>query len=278
MRLRITTLSENTATLGCCLGEWGLSLLVENDNATILLDAGQSMSVVHNAAVMGIDLKRIERIVLSHGHFDHTGGLEPLLRRLGREIEIIAHPDIWADKYGCRDPKRPGYIGIPYQAHLLESLGARFRLSREPVEVAHGIMTTGEVPMVTPFEQVEPYLQVREDGGFKPDELLDDLGLIIKTPAGLVVLLGCAHRGIINTLYHAREITGEPRIDTVLGGCHLMDATAERVRLTIEALKELGVQRLGVSHCTGLSAACAMQQAFGERFFFNNAGMIIDLY
>ncbi len=245
MRLKVVTLSENTAGLGNFLGEWGLSILVETEDLSLLLDTGQSISASHNADLLGVDLSRISRIVLSHGHYDHTGGLPHLLRKMRREIEVIAHPDVWADKYSSRKGQKRRYIGIPYRRHELESLGARFKLSAKPVEINTSIMTTGEIPMVTEFEKIEPYLLVKEGKGFQPDELLDDQALIITTEAGLVVILGCAHRGIINTLYHAQQLTGVKKIHTVLGGCHLMDASEERIRLTITALKGLGVRRPG---------------------------------
>jgi 7,8-dihydropterin-6-yl-methyl-4-(beta-D-ribofuranosyl)aminobenzene 5'-phosphate synthase len=111
MKLQITTLSENTAGLGSFLAEWGLSILIETDEANILFDTGQSISASHNAELLGIDLSQIDKIVLSHGHFDHTGGLKQVLRRIGKEIEIIAHPDIWQVKY--RDTLPPPDTGKP---------------------------------------------------------------------------------------------------------------------------------------------------------------------
>jgi len=277
MGLQITTLSENTAGLGSLMAEWGLSILVETEEMNILFDTGQSLSASHNADIMGIDLSRIDKIVLSHGHFDHTGGLKQILLRAGKEMDIIAHPDIWAAKYGRREGQEARYIGIPFHRQTLESLGAHFSLSREPVRLTDSIMTTGEIPMTTEYETIEPYLVVKEGNRFKPDKLLDDQALIITTEAGLVVILGCAHRGIINTLYHARKLTGVKAIQAVYGGCHLMSATEERIWLTIAALKELGVQQLGVCHCTGLAASAIMAQEFGDGFLFNIAGTTISL-
>jgi len=283
MKLHITTLSENTAgmnknTAGLVnfLAEWGLSILVETDEVNVLLDTGQSISAAYNADILGIDLSRIDRIVLSHGHFDHTGGLRQVLRKMRKRVEIIAHPDIWAAKYSRRQGK-DRYIGIPFLRQELEGLGASFNLTTKPVKITDNIMTTGEIPMVTDYEEIDPDLVVKEDAGWQPDKLLDDRALIINTEPGLIVILGCAHRGIINTLYYAQQLTGIKRVHAVLGGCHLFGASQERVRSTIAALKELGVQKIGVSHCTGLPAAAIMAQEFGDKFFFNNAGTITNL-
>ncbi len=138
-------------------------------------------------------------------------------------------------------------------------------------------MTTGEIPMVTEYEEIESALFVKEDTGWRPDKFLDDLALIINTEPGLTVILGCAHRGIINTLYRAQQLTNVKRIHTVLGGAHLFGASEERIRSTIAALKELDVQRLGLCHCTGLPESSLLAQEFGDKFFFNNAGTSIEL-
>ena len=277
MGLRITTLSQNTAGRDGFLGEWGLSILVESGDTKVLFDTGQSLSTVHNARLLGIDLSQIDKIVLSHGHFDHTGGLRHVLSEVGREMEVIAHPDIWAVKYSRREGQEDRYIGIPFHRQTLESLGASFKLTPEPLAISDSIMTSGEIPLVTDYEEIEPFLVVKDNGNFEPDKFRDDQALVIKTPPGLVVILGCAHRGIINTLYHARSLSGVKKIDTVIGGCHLMNASEERIWRTVATLKELGVGRLGVCHCTGMAASVIMAQEFGDRFFSNNAGTVLDL-
>ena len=131
--------------------------------------------------------------------------------------------------------------------------------------------------MITEYEEIDPNLYVKKDGELVPDPLLDDRALIINTDQGLVVILGCSHRGIINTVYHARDITGVEPVHTVIGGTHLISASEERVILTAAALREFGVERLGVSHCTGLPAAAMLAQEFGDIFFFNNAGTRITV-
>ena len=277
MGLRITTLSENTAGAVDLLAEWGLSILIETGKENILFDTGKTITASHNIDSLEIDLKRIDKIVLSHGHYDHTGGLHQILRKMRKEIEIIAHPDIWANKYRRRKGENAKYNGIPFRRLELESLGANFTLTTKPFNVTDNIITTGEIPMVTEYEMIDSALFVKEDTGWQPDKVLDDLALIISAEQGLVIVLGCAHRGMINTLYHARQLTGGKTIHAVLGGAHLINASKERIWSTIAALKELGVQKMGLCHCTSLPAISLMAQEFGDKFFFNITGTIINL-
>lgn len=277
MKLRITTLSENCAGRGYLLAELGLSIVVETDDVNILFDTGASISASYNADVLGIDLSKIDKVVLSHGHYDHTGGLRQILGKMGEEVEIIAHPDIWAAKYSRSQGQKDRYNGIPFQRQELERLGANFNLTTKPVRITDSIMTTGEVPMVTDFEEIEPVFFVKQDSSWQPDKLLDDQALIINAEPGLIVILGCAHRGPINTLYYAQQLTGVKSIHTVLGGSHLIHASEERIWLTIAALKELGVQRLGLCHCTGLPAIMLIAHEFEDKFFFNNAGTRLNI-
>jgi len=276
MTIKITTLSENTAAMPGVLAEWGLSVLVDTGEAKVLFDTGASSSVPHNVRIMGVELSQIDRIALSHGHYDHTGGLMGVLRQAGKPIDIVAHPDMWANKYAkAGDFER--YIGIPFKREDLEAIGASFTLSEGPVWITDNIVTTGEVPMVTEYEEIEPMMQVKEDDRFLPDPFRDDQALVVKTELGLVVILGCAHRGAINTVIRAREVTGVEQVHTVIGGTHLVRASEERITLTAAALQEMGVQRVGVSHCTGLNSSVLLAQQLGDVFFFNNTGTSITV-
>ena len=275
MEIRITTLSENTANYGF-LGEWGLSILVEADGKKILMDSGLSISTVYNADRMGIDLTGISTIVLSHGHADHTGGLLEVLKK-SNGAAIIAHPDIWTSKYAQRSRDDFQYIGIPFSREELESHGARFIFSVKPVFIAERITTTGEIEMLTDYEIIDGNLFVKDDGQMLPDKLADDLALVIDTEYGLVIILGCAHRGLINTLRQAQKITGKELIYAVIGGTHLFRADEERIERTIVELKDMGIQKLGVSHCTGFAASARLAQEFADSFFLNNAGNRLTL-
>ena len=270
MHIRITTLSENTAKFGF-IAEWGLSILVEVDNLRVLLDTGLGWSAVHNAQLLGVDLSVIDSLVLSHGHTDHTGGLKEVLARRG-DLTIIAHPAIWEAKYAVPENNREHYIGIPFNRDQLEDLGARFRLTKEPVWIGDRVVTSGEIPLTTGYEKVGRKFHIKENGKLRPDHLPDDLALGVKTDLGLVIILGCAHRGMINTIHHFQEIMGEERVYCVVGGTHLIDASDERLAQTAADLQETGIQRLGVSHCTGFQASAYLAGAFPNIFFLNHAG------
>ena len=276
MAVTITTLTENTSGSPDIIAEWGQSLFIDAYGEKILFDTGPSGLMLKNAGKLGIDLGSVKKIVLSHGHYDHTGGLKEVLikmRELGGhdEVEIIGHPDIFGPKYNIKGIVER-YIGIPFPRQELEALGARFNLSGQPVKINEKILTTGEIEFTQDYEKIDPVLYVKENDDFVPDKLADDLGIIIKTGQGLVVLLGCAHRGIVNTLLHARKITGIKETYAVIGGTHLINAKQEQMSATIEALRGFGIKKLGVSHCTGLPSAALLAHEFEGIFFFNSAG------
>jgi 7,8-dihydropterin-6-yl-methyl-4-(beta-D-ribofuranosyl)aminobenzene 5'-phosphate synthase len=280
--LRLTTLCENTTDNIDVIAEFGWSVLVETDKVAILFDTGLDISVCRNADALGIDLRRIDKIVLSHGHPDHTGGLRQVLQRIDKKIDIIAHPDIWAIRHK-HNPDGETYNGIPFQREALESLGAVFRLTAKPVHIGGDIMTTGQIPATTDFEDIASTLPrdtewfIRSENSIRNDEILDDQALIIKTKRGLVIVLGCGHRGIINTINHAQKLTGISKIDTIIGGAHLLFAGKERVIKTIAALRDLDIRQIGLCHCTGLPASAIMVQEFGERWIYNNSGNVVEI-
>jgi len=278
MTISITTLTENTASAAGLAAEWGLSILIETDEATVLFDTGHTDSAVRNALALGVELSRVDRIVLSHGHPDHTGGLRDVLKAIGKQVEVVAHPDVWRPKYIRRAAETLyRYIGIPFRREELEGLGASFQLTTNPLWISDTMVTTGEIPMTAPHEQIDAGLYTSRAEVFVPDPLADDLALVLKTPAGLVLVCGCAHRGLVNTIRQARAITGVQTVDTVLGGTHLLRATADQVDYTIAQLKKMDIKRLGVSHCTGFHASARLAAALGDRFFLNNAGTRLEL-
>lgn len=276
MRVKITTLAENSVGKIGAIAEHGLCMLLELDDLSVMLDAGPSSSTVHNARFMKVDLSRVNHVVLSHGHGDHTGGLRDVLAQTG-EVTVHAHTEVWKSRYSVRKGEKPRYSGLPYQRELLEAMGANLNLSDAPIQITRDLMTTGPVPRKTDFEKLDSAAKVKTPRGWEQDQIMDDQSLLVKTPKGLVVLLGCAHSGIVNSLNQARQVSGEDRIYAVLGGTHLGFLDREQLAKTVVALKEMDIQKLGVSHCTGMMAAVVLAHEFGDRFFFNNAGTITEL-
>jgi len=271
MSVRIVTLVENTAGFPLVLAEWGQSVYLEADGKKILFDTGLGKALLHNAKALGVEIGKLDYLILSHGHVDHTGGLKDALEiQEKKPLSIIAHPGIWGKKYIRLGGDR--FIGIPFARDYLESLGGEFRSTKEPFWVSENVLVSGEVSLESGFEKVDDNILIKENGRFSKDPLLDDFSIFINTPKGLVAVLGCGHRGIVNILRHGLNLTGLDRVRAVIGGTHLFMADKERLEKTIEALKGMNLGEIGVSHCTGMQASLELAQVFKERFFFNNAG------
>ena len=273
--MRITTLVENTVNKPDLIAEHGLSFLLETDDETILFDTGQGYTIRHNAEKMGVDLSKVQKIILSHGHYDHTGGLEKVVDLTGN-VDIYSHPNIFDKKYAKEDDGAR-YIGTPFTKESLESKGARFHLNRESIQVTINIRTTGEVERKTDFEIGSDRLCVMQEGKLVKDDLMDDLSLIINGQERISVILGCCHVGIINTLYHIQKMTDNSPIDMLVGGIHLIGVADEKIDKTIELLKEFNIKKLALCHCTGMKAMPKLSQTFGNKLLFNNIGTRLEL-
>ena len=273
MKIKITTLVENTVGFGGSrelIGEHGLAFLIETGTQRILFDTGQYLALENNARVLGKDLTTIDTVVLSHGHYDHTGGLKHLLT-CHSDFSLYAHPDVFARKM----IKRKGQyrkVGIPVSKDELVKKGVVLSLNTAPVELTPEIITTGEIPLASSFESVAEGFFVEKDDCKNPDALADDQALVVKSAKGPVVILGCSHRGIINTLRHVSKITGQNRIYAVLGGLHLVKASAERLGTIMDHLERFDLERIVVGHCTGSHATQALYARFQNKVVLNTVG------
>ena len=274
-KIKIYTLVDNTAGYGF-QGEWGLSFYIEAQGHKILFDTGMTSLASENARLAKIDLSSIDTLVLSHGHNDHTGGLADFLKYTG-DVPVISHPDIWTKKYVQENQNSLDYIGIPVCREELESRGAQFHLTTKTFEICQSIITTGEVELNNPYEKIDGDLLVKTAGEFYCDPMMDDLSLIIQTDRGLVVITGCAHRGIVNTLQHAQKITGDQRILFAIGGFHLYQASQERLDWTVQTLLSMGIQKVSPCHCTGFHAMAQIYQNMPEQYQPIYAGSVIEL-
>ena len=273
MAIRCTILCENHAGVPFgVIGEHGFSCLVETPEGNYLFDTGQGAGIVQNALALGKDLRSIAAVMISHGHYDHTGGLPAVLQLRG-EIPVHGHPDIFANRiWAMHGQKR--FIGIPFRRSYLESLGAQFKLNTEYIEVGPGVFLTGEIPRRSALEKGDAQMTaILPDGGtVHPDPLKDDLSLVVDSAKGLILILGCAHAGLINIIEHVLARTGRDRIHAIIGGTHLGFASDEQFEETVRLLERLNIERIGVSHCTGLPRAAALSVRLGERFFFASVG------
>lgn len=279
MDVRVTILCENTVSKPGLLGEHGFSALVETRQETLLFDTGQGFTLLHNAQSLGKDLRVVDRLVLSHGHFDHTGGLPAFLGIHG-PCDIVAHPEILSERFWAipgGGVEEPLSIGLPWRESYLSTRGARFQWHREFTEISENVFVTGEVPRTSGFETGDSRMFVLTESGRAPDEFLDDLSLVVKTSKGLVIILGCAHAGTINIMGHAAAKTGEHRIYAIVGGTHLGFCSGDQLEKTMMILKEHGVERIAASHCTGQAAAARLASEFAESFSFAPVGYVLEV-
>jgi 7,8-dihydropterin-6-yl-methyl-4-(beta-D-ribofuranosyl)aminobenzene 5'-phosphate synthase len=278
MKTRITILCENLVGKLAGLGEHGFSAFIETDQGNYLFDTGNGHSIVGNSLVLNKDLKTITKIFLSHGHADHTGGLPEVLKLKGN-VDVHAHHHIFLDrihviKEDGKETKR--FIGTPYKKKYLEFLGANFILNTDFKEVEKGIFLTGEVPRKTQFEKPDPRLFSEIDGKLTQDIFLDDQSLILDTEKGLILILGCAHSGMINIINHVINQTGKQNFYAIIGGTHLDFLIPEQLEESIKALNKMEIKKVGVSHCTGMRAAFRLHQEFGDRFFYGGVGSVLE--
>ena len=277
--MKITILCENNVGRLFGLGEHGFSAFIETERGNYLFDAGNGSTIVTNSLIWKKDLKSVKKIFLSHGHYDHTGGLAEVLKLRGN-VDVHIHPHVFLERFsiiktGGKETKR--YIGMPHKKTYLEFLGAHFIANQNVVEVEENIFLTGEVPRINPFEKPDQRLFSEIEGKIVPDLFLDDQSLILKTQKGLVVILGCAHSGMINILNHAVDKLKMEKIHAVLGGTHLGFLTPEQLEESILSLIKMDVEKIGVSHCTGFSAASRLYQDFGDRFFYGCVGSVLEI-
>ncbi len=272
--IRITTLVENTATSGGLLAEHGLAFWIEVGRLRVLWDTGSGNVLLHNAKKLGVRLTTVDRLVLSHGHYDHTGGLGDLLK-LAPGVKLFAHPAAFAPKYARNPDGKSRSIGIRSVETAVIAQSAQIVSTLGPTEIGDGLFVTGEVPRTTDFEDtggpffLDPECQT-------PDELLDDQSAFFDTPDGTWVILGCAHAGIINTLRYIHELTDHRPIHTVVGGTHLLSADANRMDRTVEALRELDIKRLFPAHCSGFAASARLWSEFPGRVAVCPAGTVLE--
>ncbi len=271
MKVNIMILVENTTPAPGFQGEFGFAALVAVDDKKFLFDTGSADAVIKNAAAGGIDLAQINDLVISHGHFDHTGALIPFLQT-GDSKKVYGHSNIFIPRYVVLGEYKRG-LGVSFGQQQISSNGAEFISTDDFTEIYPEVFVTGEIPRISDYEDVGGSFWVDDGDELIPDKIVDDMSMVINHPEGLIIISGCAHSGIINTIEYARQKTGQNKVLAFIGGTHLNGASEDRINKTITALEELDVEKIIACHCTGFDAMVRLRNALGDRVIKGETAM-----
>lgn len=275
MTFRLTVVVDNKATDGL-VAEHGYALHLETPTGNILLDSGQKEALLPNMERLDIDPKKISILVVSHGHYDHTGGVTDLLR-CNKELEIYLHSESLLTRY-CLEEKPPARINM--QAAAKESITnhpeERLHWLNNPIDLSDAIGITGTIPRINDFEDTGGKFYLDPEGR-EIDTIVDDMAMWLRSPDGLIVCVGCCHSGLVNTLTHIIAQAGEKRIALVIGGLHLLNSSDERLTKTVEALRNFDISRLIACHCSGESTANFLNSHLDAEVSSGYAGLVIEV-
>jgi len=243
-------------------GEHGLAFLLETGGAQILFDTGQSGTVLlRNLKLLDVDPSSLDGVVISHGHYDHTGGLGALLEVLRPKVPLYASPEVFRERYSIHEREMED-IGTPLEREMLTAKMA-LRLHKDAQEIVPGVWTTGEIEDRPEKEGSSPRHRMREGGELVRDRYLDDMGVVLARDEGMALICGCCHAGLLNTVAHVEEIF-ERQVEVIAGGLHLTGASAEELDRVCEVLtRKDALTRVYPNHCTGEAAYVALTNALG---------------
>jgi 7,8-dihydropterin-6-yl-methyl-4-(beta-D-ribofuranosyl)aminobenzene 5'-phosphate synthase len=273
-KLKITILADNTADKPL-VAEHGFAALVEKGGRRILFDTGQGTALEPNLDALGVEPESFDALVLSHGHYDHTGGIPSLLGRLKPDIAVFAHPEATSAKYAL-DNGETRYIGAAAAVKcFLSNLGGFLVPTKSTTEIFPGVWATGEIPRKSRAEP--PAARFKKDAeGKEIDTIPDDQALFARSDSGTVLLLGCCHAGLENTLDFVADTTKSRKIHAVIGGTHLRSASEERLENSIEALRRHDVAIFAPCHCSGNESSGYIEKRIPDAFKTCVAGTVFE--
>lgn len=277
MSVKITTLIENNPDKNNKLyNEHGLSLYIEVKDKKILFDTGQSGDFIKNAKKLNLDLSDVGFVVLSHGHYDHSGGFRKVVESINKSIKLIVGNGFFNEKYKLIEKEKYKFNGNSFDEKFIEENNISLQyINLDIFNLTEDVMLFSNFERNNDFEILNKKFYVKEDDRYIPDDFSDEIVLGIKHEKGLVVVLGCSHVGIVNILETITKRTGIA-IYAVIGGSHLIEADELRLSNTINYLKEKNINILRLSHCTGDIAVKRLKEEFKDKFVYNNTGNIIE--
>lgn len=262
MQVTVRILVENTTMRASLKAEYGFAALIDIDGKKFLYDTGSDTALLYNAEKLHAPIEKCEGLIISHGHFDHTGAVIPAVKKWKLK-KLFAHSNLFADRYGVNNDQSLRYNGCVFREEELQEAGVEWVHTDTFTSIADQVYVTGQIPRVIPYENTGGNFVVKKAGQLLKDELEDDMGMVIRHPKGLIIISGCAHAGFLNMMQYAMQQTGESRILAFIGGTHLMTATPERLQKTVAELKKMSVQHLMPAHCTGFAASAYLLQELG---------------
>ncbi|MFH1155302.1 MAG: MBL fold metallo-hydrolase [Pseudomonadota bacterium] len=270
MPIKITTLIENNpGEHKALIHEHGLSFLVETNNARILFDTGQSGAFLTNAGRLNLDIKRLDSVVISHGHYDHSGGFRDLTK-LTTRFSLFLGQGFFMEKYAQRNSGTE-FLGSNFDEAFVSAKGIGCRFVHEPIlEIARGVFILSGFERVFEDETINPRFKILKQGQFIQDSFDDEIVLALDSPQGMVVLLGCSHPGMKNILDAVVRRAGRP-VYAVLGGTHLVESSGEGLDASLEYLNRDTLHVVGLSHCTGQTAMERLAVS-NHNYFQNRTG------
>ncbi len=277
-KLRITTLIENHPNETKELSyEHGLSLLIEADGKRILFDSGQSGAFIQNAKILHQNLENLDYVVLSHGHYDHSGGFYQLVKTVKHIPHLIVGEEFFRLKYKTKSEGQYQYNGNSFREEFLNQYEIPItKVTGDILHISEHIMIFHHFHKITEFENTNSKFLFKENATYRTDDFADEIAIGVVTKHGLTVMVGCSHIGIINILKAITQRTKLP-ICAVIGGTHLIEADEERIHKTIQVWKEMNIKQIAVSHCTGELGISCIQRELPNEFFMNNTGKVIEI-
>jgi len=266
--MKIITLIDNVVYGSGLTAEHGFSLMIESGNKKILFDTGQSGNFINNASILGVDITQIDYCIISHGHYDHTGGLYEFIK-YNKKSKIYLKKECFYEKYRLKEK----FIGIPFNKNIFTD---RLIFTNNIIEISKDIFIFPEIKIY--FENDRHYrnMFIKKNNDYIPDDFTDEQFLAIRKNNSLIIISGCSHRGITNIIKTAKDYFNLP-VKAVLGGFHYKDEDETNILTSVKTLNDMDIESIGISHCTGINAYQIINNNYKKNVFYNYTGKITEI-